>query len=428
MSQPASSAANRGGFSIPPIAIIGALFFIFGFATWINATLIPYFKITLGLNDAQSFLVASAFYLSYFVMAFPAAGILKKTGLKNGMMFGLFVMAAGALLFLPAASMRAYWLFLVGLFTIATGLTILQTASNPYVVALGPIESAAQRISIMGICNKVAGAIAPLLLIRAITKNSDEIDQIKALLPTLDSAGRDSLLAELSGRLSTPYLTMALVLVGLGLLIRFSGLPEIEESEDSDLKKTGPSANSIFGIPHLVLGAIAIFFAVAVEVLAVDSSIRYAEHVGYAFADAKFFPTITLGLMIVAYLCGTIFIPKYIPQRRALLWISVLGLLLSIVIVSISGHFSVWALASLGLANALLWPAIWPLALDGLGRWTKSGSALLIMGIIGGAILPPVYGMISDRSNPQTAYLLLIPCYLYLIFYAVSGWKMGRDQ
>ncbi len=426
MNQPTSFSAKKSGLSIPPIAIIGALFFIFGFATWINATLIPYFKITLGLNNAQSLLVAFAFYISYFVMAFPAAGILKKTGLKNGMMLGLLVMAAGALLFLPAAGARAYWLFLVGLFTIATGLTILQTASNPYVVALGPIESAAQRISIMGICNKVAGAIAPLLLIRAITKSSDEIDKIKALLPTLDAAGRDAILQELSDRLTTPYICMAVVLVLLGLLIRFSGLPEIEEKEDAQTSGTSSSATSIFGIPHLVFGALAIFFAVAVEVLAVDSIIGYAEFSGYSFADAKFFPTITLCLMIMAYFCGTVFIPKYISQRRALLWISVLGLLLSFVVVAISGPLSVWALASLGLANALLWPAIWPLALDGLGRWTKSGSALLIMGIIGGAILPPIYGMLSDGTNPQLAYLVLIPCYLYLIFYAVSGWKAGR--
>lgn len=427
MNQPSSISSTKKSF-VPPIAIIGALFFIFGFATWINATLIPYFKITLGLNDGQSLLVAFAFYISYFVMAFPAATILKKTGLKNGMMLGLFVMAAGALMFLPAAAARAYWMFLVGLFTIATGLTILQTASNPYVVALGPIESAAQRISIMGICNKVAGVIAPLLLISAITKSSDEIDKIKALLPTLDASARDSLLQEMSDRLSSPYLVMAIVLIALGLLVRFSGLPEIEEKEDGDLSKTGPSVDSIFGIPHLVLGALAIFFAVAVEVLAVDTIIGYAQHAGMSFAEAKSFPSITLGMMIAMYFAGTVFIPKYISQRKALLYISLLGLLLSLAVVAISGPVSVWALASLGLANALLWPAIWPLALDGLGRWTKSGSALLIMGIIGGALLPPVYGMLSDTlKDPQVAYLILIPCYLYLIFYAVKGWQAGKS-
>ncbi len=421
MSQPTRGAA------LPPIAIIGALFFIFGFATWINATLIPYFKLTLGLNDAQSLLVASAFYLSYFVMAFPAAGILKKTGLKNGMTLGLWVMAAGALLFLPAASMRAYWLFLVGLFTIATGLTVLQTAANPYVVALGPHESAAARISIMGVCNKVAGMVAPLLLIHAITRSSDEIDNIKALLPTLDAAGRDAVLQELSGRLSTPYLIMAGVLFGLGLLVRFSGLPEIEEKDDSGQLVGGPEVSSIFQIPHLVLGAVAIFMAVAVEVVSADTIIGYAERAGYTFAEAKFFPTLVLGLMVVGYLVGTATIPKFISQRRALYYISLLGLLLSAAVVAISGQVSVWALAATGLANALLWPAIWPLALDGLGRWTKSGSALLIMGIIGGSLLPPLYGMVSDRTGPQTAYLLLIPCYAFLLYYATNGWKAGRS-
>ncbi|MGI8583305.1 MAG: MFS transporter, partial [Chitinophagaceae bacterium] len=175
--------SNRNNYRA--IFIIGGLFFIFGFVSWLNAVLIPYFKLACDLTTKQAMLVAFAFYISYFVMAIPASTILKKTGLKNGMTVGLLVMAAGALIFIPAALSRTYSLFLIGLFIQATGLTILQTASNPYITILGPIESAAKRISIMGICNKVAGAIAPLILIHAITKNPDEIDRLHKLLPTL---------------------------------------------------------------------------------------------------------------------------------------------------------------------------------------------------------------------------------------------------
>ncbi|MBA2760462.1 MAG: sugar MFS transporter [Segetibacter sp.] len=418
--------SNRNNYRA--IFIIGGLFFIFGFVSWLNAVLIPYFKLACDLTTKQAMLVAFAFYISYFVMAIPASTILKKTGLKNGMTVGLLVMAAGALIFIPAALSRTYSLFLIGLFIQATGLTILQTASNPYITILGPIESAAKRISIMGICNKVAGAIAPLILIHAITKNPDEIDHLHKLLPTLPTTQQVTILNELASRLIVPYIIMAVVLTGLGLMIRYSHLPDVEEKEDEFANDSIKNdRTSIFQFPYLILGAITIFCAVSVEVLAVDSIINYGQYMGFSFKEAKFFATYTLLIMIVSYLFGAIAIPKFIRQKRVLQLSPITGLIFSVMAILIAGKTSVWFICLLGLSNALLWPSIWPLAIDGLGKFTKKGSALLIMGVIGGAITPLLYGYISDKASPQQGYWLLIPCYIFILFFALKGYKMGKN-
>ena len=409
------------------IGIIGLLFFIFGFVSWLNSLLIPYFKLVCHLVTWQSMMVAFAFYFSYFVMAIPSSALLKKTGFKNGMMLGLWVMAAGTIIFIPAALSRSYIIFLLGLFVQATGLTILQTAVNPYITILGPLESAAKRISIMGICNKAAGALAPLILIHAITKNPDEIDHLKKLLPSLTQIKQLAILNELSSRLIMPYVIMTIILFVLGLMIRYSNLPEVREQEDTFHTEPGIQKNSIFQFPFLILGAIAIFFEVSVEVLAVDSIINYSEYMGYSFKEAKFFATYILMIMIISYIAGTIMIPKYIKQKKALQFSSLLGLIISLTAILISGKTSVWFIALLGLSNALLWPSIWPLALDGLGKFTKRGSALLIMGVVGGAITPLLYGYLSDYYNAQQAYWILVPCYLYLLFFSVKGYKIGRS-
>ncbi len=418
--------SNRNNYRA--IFIIGGLFFIFGFVSWLNAVLIPYFKLACDLTTKQAMLVAFAFYISYFVMAIPASTILKKTGLKNGMTVGLLVMAAGALIFIPAALSRTYSLFLIGLFIQATGLTILQTASNPYITILGPIESAAKRISIMGICNKVAGAIAPLILIHAITKNPDEIDHLHKLLPTLPTTQQVTILNELASRLIVPYIIMAVVLTGLGLMIRYSHLPDVEEKEDEFANDSIKNdRTSIFQFPYLILGAITIFCAVSVEVLVVDSIISYGQYMGFSFKEAKFFATYTLLIMIVSYLFGAIAIPKFIRQKRVLQLSAITGLIFSVMAILIAGKTSVWFICLLGLSNALLWPSIWPLAIDGLGKFTKKGSALLIMGVIGGAITPLLYGYISDKASPQQGYWLLIPCYMFILFFALKGYKMGKN-
>jgi len=414
-------------FRLKPIAILGIMFFVFGFVSWINAILIPYFKMVCELTSLQSMMVAFAFYVSYFIMAIPSSYILKKTGFKNGMILGLFIMSAGAFIFIPAALTRIYPLFLFGLFVQATGLTILQSASNPYVTILGPIESAAKRISIMGICNKVAGAIAPMILIQSITNGPDEIDQIQKQLKIVGEGARQIILNQLGTRLIIPYILMAVIFMGLGLMIRLSHLPDVDTGEDD---KNVPDENigktSIFQFPYLLLGAIAVFCSASVEVLAVDSIINYAQHQGYSFRDAKFFATYTLIIMILSYLIGIIMIPRFVKQRKVLQICAVAGLIGTAAVILVDGKTSVWFVSFLGLFNALLWPTIWPLAIDGLGKFMKKGSALLIMGIVGGALTPLLYGAMSDVFSPQNAYAVLIPFYCFLFYYGFKGYKAGK--
>ncbi len=416
---------NHTNTNYKAIAIIGILFFIFGFISWVNAVLIPYFKLSCQLNTWQAMLVAFAFYISYFIMAIPASNILLRTGFKNGMILGLFTMAFGALLFIPAAMNRSYILFLVGLFTQATGLTILQTASNPYITILGPIESAAKRISIMGICNKVAGAIAPLILINAITKNPDEIDDLQKQLPSLNVNQQTEILNELASRLITPYIIIAATIAVLGLMLKMTHLPDVKE-EEPEVDKFSEQRKNILQYPYLILGAVCIFCAVSVEVLAVDTIISYGEYTGLSFKEAKYFASYTLIFMIVGYLVGTVVIPKFTSQRNVLMYSAIIGLIFSLAALFIPGKTSVWMICLLGLANALLWPSIWPLAIDKLGKFTKKGSAILIMGIAGAAVMPLLYGYLSDKFNPQAGYSLLIPCYLFILFYSLSGYKQGK--
>lgn len=421
-----SLAAERPKNNYTAIVIIGALFFIFGFVNWLNSLLIPYFKIVCRLDNMESMLVAFIFYFTYFIMAIPASMMLKKTGFKFGITVGLWIMGLGALVFIPASLTRSYPGFLCGLFVQAIGLTILQTAANPYVTIMGPIESAAKRISIMGGCNKIAGIIAPLIFIHAITKNPDEIDQLKEILPGLGASQQNILLNELVSRLMWPYVTMAVVLFLLGIMIKYSALVDVKDQDQEPEKNSSDTKTSIFQYPYLILGTLAVFFAVGVEVLAVDSIIGYSQFAGDSFREAKFFASYTLMIMIIGYLAGVIAIPKYISQKSVLQLSAVMGLMLSLGAIFVTGKTSIWLIASLGLCNALLWPSIWPLALDGLGKFTKQGSALLIMGVVGGAVIPLFYGFLSDYYDPQQAYWIMIPCYAFLLFYAVKGSNWGK--
>lgn len=415
-----NSQKSKGNFL--PMLIIGALFFIFGFVTWLNGILIPYFKISCELTDFEATLVAFAFYISYTVMALPASWVLKKTGFHKGMTVGLLVMAVGTLLFVPAALTRTYWVFLSGLFVMGAGLAVLQTAANPYITIIGPRESAARRISIMGICNKVAGALAPLILAYYILNDGDAF--VKSL-EGLDAAARYAALDSLAHRVINPYLIMTATLALLGIAIRYAPLPDVETEEETEaLSNSAQDKNSIFQFPQLILGAIALFFYVGVEVIAGDTIIRYGISQGFMIDTAKAFTSYTLVAMIVGYLAGILLIPKLISQRTALIASALLGIALSIVVVLASPTYSILALALLGLANALVWPAIWPLAIHDLGKFIKTGSAVLIMAIAGGAILPLLWGRISDSISPQMAYIILIPSYFIILYYSVSGYKL----
>jgi len=415
----AKSETNRS------ILIIGALFFIFGFVTWLNSVLVPYLKIACELNNFQSYFVVSAFYISYLVMALPSAKILKLTGFKKGMSVGLLVMAVGALIFVPAAYTRTYGLFLLGLFVLGTGLAILQTAANPYITILGPIESAAKRISIMGICNKIAGTLAPLVLGAIVFKNTETLVEELTLMSVAEKA---LVLDELSERVVVPYLIMMGVLILLAVMIYFSSLPEVDtDSEDEELAKTNVNKTSIFQFPHLLLGTLAMFFYVGVEVIAGDTVISYAASQGIPLIDAKVFTSYTLGAMIIGYIIGISTIPKYISQEKALRISAIVGIIFGLGAIFSDGFISVLFISLLGLGNAMVWPAIWPMSIAGLGRFTKIGSSFLIMAIAGGAILPPLYGYLADIVNPQNAYWIVIPCYAFILFFANKGYKIRSN-
>jgi MFS transporter, FHS family, L-fucose permease len=412
-----------------PMIIIGALFFIFGFVTWLNGTLIPYLKIACQLEtDFQSYLVATAFFIAYTVMALPASWVLGKTGYKKGMSLGLFVMAIGAIIFVPAANARDYNMFLVGLFIIGTGLALLQTASNPYVSLIGPIESAASRISIMGICNKVAGILAGLIFGYIALKDADALEQS---LKTMDAAAKNAALDELASRVVVPYMIIAGILVVLAIAILFSSLPDIKDEEEQDAAGGGTSLSaaktSVFSFPHLILGVIALFLYVGVEVMAGDTIINYGKSLGIELSEARFYTQWTLAFMLVGYVVGIFTVPRIISQSRALAISAILGVVFTFATVVTNGRVSVFCLALLGLANSLMWPAIFPLAIDRLGRFTKTGSALLVMAISGGAILPLVYAKFSETLGTRGAYAIMIPCYLYILYFAVKGYKAGRS-
>ena len=416
------------------ILIIGLLFFIFGFVSWVNAILIPYFKIACELTNFQAYLVTFAFYISYFVMAVPSSFLLKKVGFKKGMMIGFWAMSIGAFIFVPAAFSRTYEIFLAGLFTIGAGLSILQTAANPYITVLGPIERAAQRISIMGIFNKGAGILAPIVFAAVVLKATDT-DLFKALA-TMSETERNAALNELIRRVIPPYIGVGAVLFVLGLMVRFSPLPEINtEQESEEVAIANSDKKNIFQFPHLILGAIGIFLHVGTQVIAIDTIIGYANSMQINLMEAKVFPSYTLFATICGYILGIICIPKFIRQVNALRICTCLGTILTLLIIYTQGQvtflnpiadISIWFVVLLGLANSLVWAGMWPLALDGLGRFTKLGASIMIMGLCGNAILPLCYGYVADLYNVRSAYWVLFPCYLYLVFYAFYGHRIRR--
>ena len=429
------------------LSVIGVFFFIFGFLTWLNGILIPFLRTACELTNFQAYFVTTAFYISYFVMSLPSSALLKKTGFRKGMSIGLWVMAIGALIFIPAALSRNYGIFLLGLFVQGTGMALLQTAVNPYVTIIGPRESAAKRISMMGIANKFAGAIAPIIIGAHIMKNSNILDQQLATIT--DAVIRGGLLDQLATRVINPYIIMAVVLVALGFLLSLAHLPEVDtEAEEPSVGETNVNKSSIWHFPHMIIGAVALFFYVGVEVIAGDTIIRYGQSLNIDMSSAKYFTSLTMLGMIIGYIMGILLIPKALSQVNALRISALLGIVFTVgavftpVATQITMPFrdlvtfdavtltipvTVLFVALMGLANALVWPAMWPLALNGVGKFTKTASALLIMSVVGGALIPLVYGKLADIFTTQSAYWVCLPCYLMLLYYSLYGYRLkGR--
>lgn len=407
------------------MVIMAILFFVFGFVTWLNGPLITYVKLAFGLDtDSKAFMVTTSFYLAYFLLALPSSWVLEKTGMKKGMAIALIVMAIGTFLFGTFATERNYTMSLTGLFVIGSGLSLLQTASNPYISIIGPIESAAKRISIVGICNKVAGIISPIVLSAFVLKG---VNELEAKVNAASSQElKDSILKEFASKIYTPYLVMAIVLVLLGFWILKSPLPEIKTSEANlQPESTNEVAKtSIFQFSHLWLGALCIFFYVGAEVMAGDAIGTYGKGFHIPTDETKYFTSYTLAAMLLGYVIGLFTIPKYMSQQAALKYSALLGILFITLAFVTKGYVSVAFVAALGLANALMWPAIFPMAIEGLGKFTEKGSAILIMGIVGGALIPKAFAAMKEHYDFQLAFfVLMLPCYIYILFYSLKGYK-----
>jgi FHS family L-fucose permease-like MFS transporter len=406
---PDMAASRRRG-----LVMMAILFALFGFVTWLNGVLIPFLKVLCQLSTFEALLVTFAFYIAYFVMALPSARVLQITGYQRGLAYGIWVMAAGTLFFIPAALTRAYGLFLAGLFLQGSGLCLLQTAANPYVIALGPHASAAQRVSIMGVCNKLAGAISPLILGALIFVD------FARLVPAGTEHLTDVIRTTLAHRLIAPYLGMIVILATLAVSVSRMPLPILEE--------TGPGGAAAAKFrwwrqPLLVFGFWALFFEMAVEVIAGDTIVLYAQSLHMPIETARYFATMTLMGMVLGYVLGVLLIPRRLSQEWALASSAALGIALALAIVTTHGMHSVLCVAALGIANAVLWPCIFPLAIRGLGSFTKTGSAIMIMAIAGGAVVPPAYGLLAHMIGNQLAYLSLVPMYAVILAYALFAMR-----
>lgn len=415
--------------------ILGGLFFIFGLVSWVNTILIPYFKFTCDLSIVQSYLVTFAFYIAYLLMSIPSSILLNKIGYKRGMMIGLWIMSIGSLLFLPAAYFRTYSIFLGGLFLLGIGLAILQSAANPYVTIIGNKESAASRLSFVGTFNKLAGILANLIFAAVVMGESDKTIMAAIKSGLYVGQAKTEALDQLIRSVMMPYAVLAGVLFIFGFIVRYSVLPEIDtKSKNAEIVTSGGSKTSIIQYPHLILGAFAIFFHVGSQMIGLASIINYAGTMGLNLeTQAKAFPSYTMSLTLVGYLLGMFIIPKLISQKNALIICTIAGLILSLLVIfvhkqvvffGIHADISIWFLVLMGLPNALIYAGIWPLAIDRLGKFTNLGSALLVMGLSGSAIMPLLYSIIAEKSDMITAYWVLIPCFIYLIFYATKGHKI----
>lgn len=414
--------------SIVPMVIVAMLFFILGFATWLNGSLMPYLKQVLQLTPFQASLILFSFYIAVTFTAIPSAWVIRKVGYKTGMALGMGGMMMAGFLFIPAAKTQVFGLFLFAQLVMGAGQTLLQTAVNPYVVRIGPEESAAVRVSIMGILNKGAGVVAPIVFTALILSNFKYGVDTELTATQID---------EMANGLVLPYIGMAIFIGVLALAVYFSPLPELSKEEDE-----GNDSNRVkeaLAHPKLALGVVAIFVYVAVEVIAADTIGTFALSLG--IENYAVMTSYTMVCMVLGYVLGILTIPKFISQPTALMISAILGVLLTLTILVINTESTVLSdallvpfggaqlpdalllIAALGLANAIVWPAVWPLALSGLGNLTSTGSALLVMGIAGGAFGPLFWGLLSGVSSMQIGYSVMLPCYLFILYYAAKGHK-----
>lgn len=411
-----ASQAKSGKTLVVPLVIVGVLFFVMGFGVGISGFLTPFLQNAFNLSVSQSYLVTAAIFSAFVVFGAPAGWVIKKFGYRMGMLFAFFIMAAGMFLFVPSAQMSSFPIFLLALFVGGIGNTLLQAAVNPYVTIIGPKESAAMRMCLMGIMNKTAWWLSSLFLGLFLNLNNVQLSDI-----------------------ILPFYIVTAILVGLGVFMYFAPLPEVKaEGEDesesgSEVSSYASSKTSIFQFPHLLMGVAALFLYVGIETLPMVSIIGYAKAVTPdAVGLENFSKYVTIGL-VIGYIFGVLMIPKILSQTTALKLFAIIGIVSALLLIYLPGEQGVYCMAFLGFANSLMWPAIWPLAIADLGKFTKTGSSLLVMGIVGGAVVPFIFGMLVDAfkvnevvtaASYQSAFWIFIPAYLFILYFGVKGHKL----
>ena len=391
-----------------PLAFIGMMFFAIGFALGINSFLIPVINGTLGVSSAQVYLVLAATFSTFIIFGYPASMTIKKIGYKHTMALSFLIFAIGFLLYILSANYQNFGLFLVASFVSGIGNTFLQASVNPYITIIGPIESAARRMSIMGICNKLAWPIAPVFLAWVIGKNTTEIAEIADLI--------------------LPFYIIIGIFIILGVISLLAPLPEVKAVGEDDSNSVSSECayaakkTSIWQFPHLILGVIALFFYVGAEVVALSTLVDYATSLQLPNAsNYAWIPSIG---MVVGYICGIVAIPKYISQAKALRVCAIIAIAGSICVVLSPAAISIWFISLIALGCSLIWPALWPLAIADLGRFTKAGASLLVMAIAGGAVVPTIFGFLKDIVGTQNAYWVCLPCFLFILYYGLAGYKI----
>ena len=407
------------------LAMLGCLYFVFGLVSWVNSILVPYFKVACDLHsEVQSYLAQFAFYIAYLVMTIPASALLSRTGYKKGALIGLWILAFGAFLFTPAALTRTYNLFLLALFTMGTALAILQTVANPFVTIIGPIETAAKRISIVGICNKFAGVLAPIVFSALVIKPHDKEVMAAVQSGTLVGEAKDAALNELIKGVIPPYLVLGVLLLLFGIVFYKSSIKDINPSDNKPSGEVD-GRKSVLSYPYLVLGVLALFCHLGSQALSVNTIIGFADDLG--FKATQIFPSLTLACTLLGYFLGVILIPRVLSQSQMLKIVTCAGLLLSVLVILLPARYGIFCLVLLGIPNSVIYAGIWPLAIHDLGKWTNLGSALLVMALCGSAIMPLIYASCVDASGSlQMSYWLLVPCFAYMIYYAFHGHKINR--
>jgi len=407
-----------------PLIIIGIAFFVIGFGVGINGIMVPILEETFNLSKGMSYLVLTATFSAFLIFGGPSGLVIKKIGYKKSLILSLSIMSLGMLLFIPSAkmgsSMSGFYMFLVAAFIGGMGNTLLQTTINPYVTICGPIERAAQRLCAMGVMNQSAWYLGPIFL--SLFINVKQPDITKAAIPFGIAAGIIALFALLMSFISLPEITA-------------EGESEIAEDTNDEAVLAVNRKTSVWQIPHLILGTIALFIYVGVETLPMASVIDFAKTIGMDNPEqySAFGP---LG-MITGYIVS-IFVLQWIPQNKAMILFLLIALASSILLVSTPAKIAIYFLSGLGFAHSIMWGSIWAITINKLGKFTKSGASMLVVAIVGGAILPLVFGLILDAIIPagqtatagdfQRAYGLFIPCYLFILYYAVAGHKVGLKK